>query len=59
METLVGRDARIVRIVTDRPVTVQPRNKTNGKPTVLRLRSVKLRITETRSGELIIEIEPP
>jgi hypothetical protein len=59
METVQGRCARSVCIVTDLPITVQPKNKIKGKPSILRLGSVKLKITETGSGELVIEIEPP
>jgi hypothetical protein len=56
------RRAQTVSIVTQLPLTVQPQSTisvSGHTPTVVNLRSAKITVTETKTGELIIEIEPP
>ncbi len=50
---------RGVNIVTRNSVTLQTQKPKTGKPTVIRLRSATIRVWESLSGELVIEIEPP
>lgn len=50
---------RGVNIVTRNSVTLQTEKPKTGKPTVIRLRSATIRVWESLSGELVIEIEPP
>jgi hypothetical protein len=48
-----------VSIVTALPVRLQDQNPKSGKPTVIRLKTVTIRVWETKSGELVIEVKPP
>jgi hypothetical protein len=50
---------RGVSIITRDSVTLQTQKPKTGKPTVIRLRSATIRVWESLSGELVIEIEPP
>jgi len=57
------RHAQTVRILTHLPVLVQDRKsikrtKTN-KATVINLALARITVTQSASGEIIIEIEPP
>lgn len=58
-----GRRARGVCIVTRLPVRLKQENATTvepgARPLIVPLVSAKLRITETATGEIVIEIEPP
>jgi hypothetical protein len=58
-----GRHALSVRIVTELPVSLQyksdARFKRDTKPIIVSLVSAIIRVTESASGELVIEIEPP
>jgi hypothetical protein len=54
-----GGQTRTVSIVTRHSVTLQNQKPKTGKPTVIRLRSVTIRIWESSSGELVIEVDPP
>lgn len=54
-----GGQTRTVSIVTRHSVTLQNQKPKSGKPTVIRLRSATIRVWESSSGELVIEIEPP
>lgn len=50
---------RGVNIVTRNSVTLRTQKPKTGKPTVIRLRTATIRVWESPSGELVIEIEPP
>ncbi len=57
-----GRRARSVCMVTQIPLRLQhviAAFRVKGKPCVIYLESATIRITESVSGELVIEIEPP
>jgi len=54
-----GGQSRTVSIVTGHAVTLQAQKPKSGKPTVIRLRSATIRVWESSSGELVIEIDPP
>lgn len=54
-----GGQARTVSIVTGHSVTLQTQKPKSGKPTVIRLRTATIRVWESLSGELVIEIVPP
>lgn len=61
-QTAFGRHALSVCILTQLPVRVQQEIaafKVAAKPQTLYLKTATIRITESVSGEVVIEIEPP
>jgi hypothetical protein len=63
-EALLGRRRpRSVCIVTELPVRLQQENaatqEPDTRPLIVPLASAKIRISETATGEIVIEIEPP
>jgi hypothetical protein len=57
-----GRRARSVCIVTQIPLRLQHEIaafRVKGKPRIIYLESATIRITESASADLVIEIEPP
>jgi hypothetical protein len=55
-----GRQAQSVSIVTQLSIALQHKNASCGKlRQVVYLRHATIKIRETQSGEIVIEIEPP